>query len=67
MIKLYSTGCVNCISLKEELDSRGIEYEECKDLNKMLELGFDKVPMLEISDGVYLDYEASKRWIQGGC
>lgn len=63
---LYSTGCVNCRALKEELDSRGIQYEECKDVSKMLELGFDKVPMLEISEGVFLDYEKGIDWVNGG-
>lgn len=63
---LYSTGCVNCRTLKEELDSHDIQYEECKDVNRMLELGFDKVPMLEISKGVFLDYETSMNWVNGG-
>lgn len=63
---LYSTGCVNCRTLKENLDSREIQYEECKDVSKMLELGFDKVPMLEIANGVFLDYEASMNWVEGG-
>ena len=63
---LYSTGCINCRTLKDELDANGIEYEECKDVNKMLELGFDKVPMLEIDKGVFLDYENGMNWVNGG-
>ena len=63
---LYSTGCVNCRDLKEELDSLGIQYQECNDVNKMIELGFDKIPMLEIDKDNFLDYEASKIWINGG-
>lgn len=64
---LYSTGCVNCKSLKDELDAKQIEYVECNDVSKMLELGFDKVPMLEIEVGVFLDYESSLDWANGGC
>ncbi len=63
---LYSTGCVNCRTLKEELDSHDIKYEECKDVKRMLELGFDKVPMLEIAKGVFFDYETSMSWVNGG-
>jgi hypothetical protein len=63
---LYSTGCVNCRTLKENLDSHEIQYEECKDVSKMIELGFDKVPMLEIANGVFLDYEAGMNWVDGG-
>lgn len=63
---LYSTGCINCRMLKDELDSHDIQYEECKDVNRMLEMGFDKVPILEIAKGVFLDYEASINWVNGG-
>ena len=64
---LYSTGCVNCRALKTELEACGIEYEECNDVNRMLELGFEKVPMLEISKGIFLDYTTSMNWVNGGC
>lgn len=64
---LYSTGCINCRTLKEELDAHDVQYEECRDVARMIELGFDKVPVLEISKDVFLDYETSMNWINGGC
>lgn len=63
---LYSTGCVACRTLKDELDARGIQYEENNDVKYMLSLGFDKVPMLETSMGVYLDFDSSMNWIENG-
>ena len=63
---LYSTGCPNCRTLKDALEVSGIEYEECGDIDRMLALNFDKVPMLEISKGVFLDYETSMNWVNGG-
>lgn len=64
---LYSTGCVNCRTLKEALNAHDVRYEECTDVKKMLEMGFDKVPVLEIAKGKFLDYEAGMGWVNGGC
>ena len=63
---LYSTGCVACNTLKDELNAMNIIYIENNDVNHMLALGFNTVPMLEVSAGVYLDYDNSMRWIENG-
>lgn len=60
---LYSTGCIACKTLKMILDKEGITYVENNSTEKMSELGFTHVPILEV-DGVFLNYDAAKRWIQ---
>lgn len=63
---LYSTGCIKCRELKEELSSHGIAVRECNDVDKMLSLGFDEVPMLEVCEGTYLNYTGAINWLNGG-
>ena len=63
---LYSTGCPACRTLKDILDSRGITYTENNNVERMLSLGFDKVPMLEVEEGLYLDYAAGMSWAFNG-
>lgn len=45
-IILYSTGCPKCKILKRKLDEKGIKYEEVNDVNTMLALNIDAVPVL---------------------
>lgn len=62
MIKLYSTHCPQCTTLKTKLDKIGIEYEICDDLDTMIAHGFKSVPMLETDDGIFNFSEAIK-WV----
>lgn len=50
---LYSTGCPRCEVLKKKLDSEGVEYEVCTDIDEMQKLGFMSVPMLKVGEKVY--------------
>lgn len=60
---LYSTGCPKCGLLKKVLEQKGIEYTVEDDVNKMLELGIDEVPMLKIQ-GKLMNYDGALRYIK---
>lgn len=60
---LYSTGCPKCELLKKILEKNGIEYTVEDDVNKMLELGIEDVPMLKIQ-GKLMNYDEALRYIK---
>ena len=62
MIILYSTNCPKCKILEQKLKSKNIEYIEFTDVNKMIEMGFSVMPMLEV-DGVIMDFVTANKWI----
>jgi len=64
MIILYSTGCPNCMVLKENLKAANIQYVEVTDVGTMVSIGIDKVPMLDV-DGVMMGYTAALEWVGG--
>ena len=50
-IILYTQdGCPQCRMVHILLDKKGIKYTECKDTEKMKELGISHTPVLEISE-----------------
>lgn len=59
---LYSTNCPRCKVLKTKLEQKKIQYEECNDINEMLKLGIETVPMLQINDSL-LDFKKAVEWI----
>lgn len=61
-VVLYSTGCPQCTVLKEKLRQKNIEYTECNDVNKMIELGIEQVPVLEIDEKL-LSFSEANKWI----
>lgn len=63
MVVLYSTGCPKCKVLIKKLDTAHIEYVICDDKNVMLEKGFTTVPMLEIDNGIVMDFKTAVDWI----
>ena len=62
MIILYSTNCPKCKVLEQKLKSKNIEYIEFTDVDKMIEMGFSVMPMLEV-DGVIMDFGTANKWI----
>lgn len=61
-IVLYSTGCPRCNVLKKKLAEKGIEFEECADVEEMKEIGITAVPMMRVSNDV-LDFVAAVQWV----
>ena len=62
MIILYTTHCPKCKILTRKLTEKNIEYIEFTDVNKMIEIGFSVMPMLEV-DGVVMDFTTANKWI----
>ena len=62
MIILYSTNCPKCKILEQKLKSKNIKYIEFTDVNKMIEMGFSVMPMLEV-DGFVMDFTTANKWI----
>lgn len=66
-ITLYTTGCPMCKVLKSKLDSNGLDYDVIDDLDKMIELGFQSAPILDV-DGTIMTFQEAVKWVneQGG-
>lgn len=60
MITLYTTHCPKCIILERRLVKNNISFELSDDVSKLIEMGFQNAPILQIDDA-YLEYgEAMK-------
>ena len=62
MIILYTTHCPKCKILEQKLKSKNIEYVEFTDVDKMIEMGFSMMPMLEVN-GIIMDFATANKWI----
>lgn len=61
-ITLHSTGCPQCNVLKRKLAAKGITYEENNDVEKMVALGIEYVPVLQVNDTL-MDFLAACKWV----
>ncbi len=68
MIKLYTTGCPQCVVLKNKLDEKGIEYDTITNITFITDVaktnGLRSVPILDV-DGKILDYRKAIEWVKG--
>lgn len=62
MVIFYTTHCPKCRILEQKLNAKNIEYSEFTDVDKMIEMGFSMMPMLEV-DGVIMDFATANKWI----
>ena len=61
MITLYSTGCPKCNILERRLTNDKINFTISDDIDKLIEMGFQNAPILQINDQ-FIEYgEAMKR------
>lgn len=60
---LFSTGCPQCIVLKEKLKAANIDYLEVTDKDAIIAQGITKVPVLEV-DGIRMELAAANEWIK---
>ena len=60
---LYSTGCPKCKILKKKLDEKGIEYDEVNDVDAMLALNIDAVPVL-IDGNNRMEFKEALDWVK---
>lgn len=62
MVTLYSNDCPRCKILKKKLDEKGVNYESCTDVNKMLSLGITTVPMLRVENKM-MGFSEAVKWV----
>jgi phage anti-repressor protein len=61
MITLYSIGCRNCNILEERLRKNKIDFTISDDIGKLVDMGFQNAPILQINDQ-FIEYgEAMKK------
>ena len=63
MIIFYSTNCPKCKVLKTKLDKINIQYTVNENVDKMLQLGIQSVPALQIDDTI-LDFGQAVKWLK---
>lgn len=63
-IVMYSSGCPRCKTLKKKLDDAGIQYDTFTDVQKMIDMGFTDVPVLEV-DGQRMQFADAIKWVRG--
>lgn len=61
---LYTSGCPKCDILKKKLDDKNIEYSVFNNIDKMIEMGLNEVPVLDV-DGKRMNYIEAVKWING--
>lgn len=65
MITIYSSdGCPKCRVLKMKLEQKGMEYTDCKDEEKMVEMGLTSLPVMDV-DGELLTFEQAVKFVNG--
>lgn len=62
-IILYSTHCPQCMILENLLKKANISYVEENDANKMIEMGFVSVPMLQVGNQI-MNMKEAMAWIK---
>lgn len=62
-IILHSIGCPQCIVLKRKLDAAGIDYILNTDQAKMIEMGIQSLPILQIDDTQY-SFKDALTWLR---
>ena len=63
MITLYSTGCPNCNILCGRLTNDKIEFTVSNDIDKLVEMGFQNAPILQIDDN-FIDYAGAMKLLK---
>lgn len=59
---LYSTGCPKCKILKKKLAEKNIDYTENQNVEEMVALGIDQVPVLKIN-GAVMKFKEAIEWV----
>jgi glutaredoxin len=61
-VTLYSTGCPKCAVLKKKLEEKGVSFSEFTDVDRMMEMDIQSVPML-YAEGELMDFAEAIGWI----
>lgn len=61
-IILYTNHCPRCTILGKKLQEKNISYETFTDVQKMIDMGFESMPVLQVDEKKMLFKEAVK-WV----
>ena len=56
MITLFSTGCPKCKILEKKMDDSNISYIKNDNVEEMLSLGIEEVPVVKLENGKLLNF-----------
>lgn len=62
-IVLYTIDCPNCKALARLMNDYDIQYSICKDIDKMISMGMNEMPMLGVDDKL-LTYNEALKWVR---
>lgn len=62
MITLYTSGCPRCKVLEKKLNAASIIYETFTDTDKMVKMGMNVMPILEV-DGQRMNFKEANEWV----
>lgn len=62
---VYTTNppCPKCKVLKKKLDEANIKYGVFDDVEEMIKMGFENVPMMKVGEKIVLDFSEAIKWI----
>ena len=63
MIVYSLPTCGQCKVLKKKLENKNIGFTVVEDIEKMLELGIQGVPVLQLDDGTKLTQMSAIKWV----
>ena len=61
-IVLYSTGCPKCTVLEKKLTDKGVSYAINRDVDEMINIGIESIPVLKV-DGELLNFADAIKWV----
>lgn len=61
-VVLYSTGCPKCKILETKLGQKNIKYSIFDDVDAMIDMGFQSVPLLEVDKKV-MNFGEAVKWL----
>ena len=63
MIVYSLPTCGQCKILKKKLENKNISFTVVEDIEKILELGIQGVPVLQLDDGTKLTQISAIKWV----
>lgn len=64
-VKVYGAhGCPMCSALCSMLKRKHIEFEKIEDINYIISLGLNSIPVLELETGERMDYPGALKYLK---
>lgn len=56
--------CPKCKVLKKKFDDAGIEYDVFDNVEEMIDMGIENVPMIKVGDSELMNFKEAVDWIK---